>query len=284
MWAAWGPIGFFMLYAKRYAKRQWKFAHVAHAMCGHFVLWVTLGQQLNLYTFWQWNVRWTYTAIINTVIVLFTIILCISGQITQSIMGLYNGDLPWSRKEKVTNFAKFHRYSGYVMLFLGNLTCGVGTLNYCNHFVHNEYRTFALLLGPVAFVAFCLAVGVCEFLFRKKAKESKLVLFNPIIKLGKHSKAKIFGSHEVDEEVEKGRSLLLFDNLILDLDGYERLHPGGKFVLNRNVGRDISKFFYGGYAMVNYPGVKPFAHPPHALEIAESLVVGVMEDQEHVKD
>ena len=44
MWAAWGPVGFFMLYIKRYAKRQWKLAHVAHAMAGHFVLWVTLGQ------------------------------------------------------------------------------------------------------------------------------------------------------------------------------------------------------------------------------------------------
>ena len=43
MWIAWGPIGFLMLYAKRYAKKQWKLAHVAHAMCGHFVLWVTLG-------------------------------------------------------------------------------------------------------------------------------------------------------------------------------------------------------------------------------------------------
>ena len=43
MWAAWGPVGLLMLYAKRYAKKQWKLAHVAHAMCGHFILWVTLG-------------------------------------------------------------------------------------------------------------------------------------------------------------------------------------------------------------------------------------------------
>ena len=68
------------------------------------------------------------------------------------------------------------------------------------------------------------------------------------------------------------------------MDGYDRLHPGGKFVLNRNVGRDISKFFYGGYSMVNYPGSKPFSHPHTALEIAESLVVGVMENQHLVKD
>jgi hypothetical protein len=27
------------------------------------------------------------------------------------------------------------------------------------------------------------------------------------------------------------------------------MHPGGAFVLNRTVGKDISKFFYGGYAL-----------------------------------
>ena len=43
MWIAWGPVGFFMLWAKRYAKRAWKLSHVAHMLAGHFVLWVTLG-------------------------------------------------------------------------------------------------------------------------------------------------------------------------------------------------------------------------------------------------
>lgn len=79
MWVAWGPVGFFMLWAKRYAKRAWKLSHVAHMLAGHFVLWVTLGQQLNLYTFWEWNVRWTWSAIVNTIIVVWTVILCISG-------------------------------------------------------------------------------------------------------------------------------------------------------------------------------------------------------------
>ena len=101
-----------------------------------------------------------------------------------------------------------------------------------------------------------------------------MVLRNPNVN---EKGLKIFSFHEIDEKVEKGHKLVLFDNLVLDLNGYERIHPGGKFVLNRNVGRDISKFFYGGYAMVNYPGVKPFSHPLAALEIAESLIAGVME-------
>jgi len=52
--------------------------------------------------------------------------------------------------------------------------------------------------------------------------------------------------------VEK-RNLLLLDNQILDFKDYARFHPGGKFVLYKNVGRDISKFFYGSYKLVNLP-------------------------------
>ena len=168
MWLAWGPVGFLMLYLKRYAKNQWKLAHVAHAVFGHFILWVTLGQQLNIYLFWEWNVRWTYSAIINTITVVLAVILCITGQVVQSIMGWYNGDLPWSRKEKVTNWAKFHRYFGYIVLFLANLTNGIGTLNYTNHFVHNEYRSYALWMGPAHTITFCLLVVFFEILYRRK--------------------------------------------------------------------------------------------------------------------
>jgi len=52
----------------------------------------------------------------------------------------------------------------------------------------------------------------------------------------------------------KNRRLMILDNLVLDLGsnlgGYAIHHPGGKFVLERNVGRDITKFFYGGYSMM----------------------------------
>jgi len=41
----------------------------------------------------------------------------------------------------------------------------------------------------------------------------------------------------------------LLDNLVLDVGDYMDNHPGGKFLLEHNIGRDISKFFYGGYGL-----------------------------------
>lgn len=43
------------------------------------------------------------------------------------------------------------------------------------------------------------------------------------------------------------RHLLLLDDLVLDATDYAPYHPGGKFIIERVRGTDISKFFYGGY-------------------------------------
>jgi cytochrome b involved in lipid metabolism len=55
-------------------------------------------------------------------------------------------------------------------------------------------------------------------------------------------------SEEVFEElVLKGKHLFILDDLVLDLTDYIPNHPGGAFLLQHNIGRDVSKFFYGGY-------------------------------------
>ena len=37
--------------------------------------------------------------------------------------------------------------------------------------------------------------------------------------------------------------------MVLDIADFAYHHPGGAFLLEYNVGRDISKFFYGSYAL-----------------------------------
>lgn len=37
--------------------------------------------------------------------------------------------------------------------------------------------------------------------------------------------------------------------MVLDLTTYVNNHPGGAFYLNQTIGRDISKYFYGSYAL-----------------------------------
>ena len=75
--------------------------------------------------------------------------------------------------------------------------------------------------------------------------------------------------------------MVIFDNLVLDLNGYELIHPGGKFNLVHNLGRDVSKFFYGGYNLVNTKNgshKRPHHHSRAALDIVKTLIVGVLTD------
>jgi len=68
--------------------------------------------------------------------------------------------------------------------------------------------------------------------------------------------------------------------MVLDLARFVTHHPGGKFNLVQNVGRDISKFFYGGYSLENNLGPKPsrgHSHSNYAKMIVNDLVVAVYE-------
>jgi hypothetical protein len=57
--------------------------------------------------------------------------------------------------------------------------------------------------------------------------------------------------------VSNKRQLWIMDNCVLDnwsltkYFHYDHFHPGGKFTLTKNFGRDISKYLYGGYKLVN---------------------------------
>lgn len=46
-----------------------------------------------------------------------------------------------------------------------------------------------------------------------------------------------------------GEKLVLLDEIILNVGDYIDNHPGGKQLIEHNIGRDISKFFYGGYSL-----------------------------------
>lgn len=70
------------------------------------------------------------------------------------------------------------------------------------------------------------------------------------------------------------QNLVVLDNKVLDFADYDHLHPGGKFTLKKNRGRDISKFFYGSYKLVNSSDEKPRNHSASAMAIANSMIIG----------
>lgn len=62
---------------------------------------------------------------------------------------------------------------------------------------------------------------------------------------------------EFQKKVREGVNLVILDDMVLNVRKFFMSHPGGNFVITRNIGRDVSKFFYGGYTMENYGGMAP---------------------------
>lgn len=107
-----------------------------------------------------------------------------------------------------------------------------------------------------------LIVAVCEINHRLKDRKGVLMFSQPKDK----------PSMSIDEFhswVKSGKNFVVIDNLILDTGSYSNVHPGGKFSIRHTVGRDISKYFYGGFSLLNPEvGRKPYQHSLKALSIA----------------
>lgn len=84
--------------------------------------------------------------------------------------------------------------------------------------------------------------------------------------------------------IRNGHKLVILDDLILDVSKFILLHPGGQFSLRQNIGRDVSKFFHGGYSLenINDP-VKNHKHSRDARTIVNSLIIGKFVDEAPVK-
>lgn len=86
---------------------------------------------------------------------------------------------------------------------------------------------------------------------------------------------KVITIEEFESRVIKGEKLVLVDELVLDVSEFMEDHPGGRFSIEHNIGRDVSKFFYGGYSLE--ARVDPHTHTNDARRILNELVVATLE-------
>ena len=75
-------------------------------------------------------------------------------------------------------------------------------------------------------------------------------------------------------EVEKGQKrLVILDDLVLDVTNFVNSHPGGRFLLENNTGKDISKYFHGGYSYEPDMNASNHKHSNYARTIVNDLIV-----------
>lgn len=95
-----------------------------------------------------------------------------------------------------------------------------------------------------------------------------------------HSMSVIEFKRRVHKQKEK---LCILDNCVLDIGQFNYFHPGGQFTIEKNIGRDVTKYFNGAYKLVNTRSEIIYTHPATAFPIANSLVIATLEGQSETR-
>mmetsp|Transcript_36658 Transcript_36658/g.44852 ORF Transcript_36658/g.44852 Transcript_36658/m.44852 type:complete len:94 (-) Transcript_36658:1443-1724(-) len=86
-------------------------------------------------------------------------------------------------------------------------------------------------LGLVSLLTFCLLVLICELFYRRANCKSTMVLETPVETGIMTRKFMVYTADQIDKGVAAGIPLLIYDNLVINLGGFAKMHPGGKFAL-----------------------------------------------------
>jgi cytochrome b involved in lipid metabolism len=146
------------------------------------------------------------------------------------------------------------------MLFAGVWGTATGIRSYNLNSNRGDYRLFygAILLFTVPFII----LEIRHQIFLRKYVE----FTRP---------ATTMTEEEFYAITRKGkRHLLLLDDLVIDATDYAPYHPGGKFIIERTRGTDISKFFYGGYNLEPANNGTNYNHTNYARLACNGLIVG----------
>ena len=219
-----------------------------HNILGLFVAIVTIYSSMEMFAHRNWVPSLSVHSVLGIMALVLTLLASISGVITACMMMCYRGDKEWSEREKVYNVARAHRYISYVMLLWGNAVVTGGTWTYLNTIGFSPYGPIALI--EITIFGFLWIVHECV-LRRYNRNNFKIIEGHDLQAIQERNGQKIWTSAEIEKAVSLGDSICVCDNLVLRTDGYERVHPGGKFVIVKNFGRDIAKFYYGNYSLMN---------------------------------
>ena len=273
---AWPIFGFLLVATSRYWKRNWQVMHVAHNVIGTAVTLITIISSLQMYAKYDWEQLTSIHGILGLLGMIITFLVGVSGVVTIWVM-FRAADERWEKHERITAIARIHRITGYVMLVFGNIIVSGGITTYLVSLGFGGKSA----IGFICITTWILCLVIMEYNYRRRFDNS--YHFDKLPLTYEPSLAK-YTPEKLEFEVEIGTPLVVFDQFILNVGWFEKIHPGGRFTLSKNYGRDISKFYYGGYVLVNGKGIMAYMHSAPALEVVKSMVVGTMENQQDVRE
>jgi len=152
-----------------------------------------------------------------------------------------------------------HKYLSWLFI----LVAIYGTASGINSYNTGRMQWYHLwIVSPVSFVVPLIFMEVRHQIYQRK----HIQFVNPMAEI---TEEEFYGITRRNK-----RHLVILDDLVLDATDYAPYHPGGKFIIERTRGTDISKFFYGGYNLEPLTNGENYNHTNYAREACNSLIIG----------
>lgn len=206
----------------------------------------------------QWEIEVDWHNIIGFIVMVLVGCIVIGG----FMVAIFMNTLRWNTT-MILKMKTGHKLFGFFMILLSQFSVLSGGLKWAATYPDSKP------LVIVHFIVFFLIVIVIEGIYQRFIRKE-----NPFVEL-----SNTISREDFKKRVAGGEQLVILDDLVLDVSRFKLSHPGGKFVLQYNIGRDVSKFFYGGYVLENGTGLKPHAHSNVARCIVNSLAVARLEER-----
>lgn len=228
MWAAWGVLGAIMLISNRYMKSFFR-AHIwVHIVSGIFILIGTYIVGFIAMEELGWDIANLPHTIVGFIILVLVGLIVIGGIIAKFTMVTYK----WKTKGLLIN--KYgHKFFGYFMIAFSQVSIILGIVKYTTFY---GLSSVLAVVHSLVFVFFLGALEIGYQIFQRRQ--------NPFRDVDER-----ITIEEFRKKVESGEKLVILDDMILDVTNFAWNHPGGKFVIDQNIGKDVSKFFFGGYVL-----------------------------------
>jgi vacuolar-type H+-ATPase subunit I/STV1 len=145
-------------------------------------------------------------------------------------------NLDW-RSDTFLIQAKIHRWAGYFVLFIGQVSMTIGIE--CQWATVRDQMNMVVAVGGANVLILGAVLVVLELRHQSVLRQA-----DPFTKVYRR-----MTPAEFEEACKIGAQYAIVDEVVVDMAPFYKHHPGGVFTLKHNVGQDISKFFHGSYSM-----------------------------------
>ncbi|OMJ80376.1 hypothetical protein SteCoe_19369 [Stentor coeruleus] len=166
----------------------------------------------------------------------------------------------------MTLITRAHKIVGYTLLICGLINCWKGWVLYGDN-TGKSLMIFCFALTGAIFMLF-----EAYQIFVRNGRRNPLALKISCTENEVPGKYKKMSHMKAIALVRKGKKLMFYDDLVIDVGHFYLSHPGGSFMISKCYGEDVGKYMVG---CSSYGGnLLPYTHSLKAFSYLSNLAIG----------